>query len=70
MSIFSERIRALRREKGMTQKQVAEYLGLQTASIISHEADRKGVKQETLIKYAKLYGVSTDYLLGLKDERN
>lgn len=66
---FGKRLRELRAERNMTQKQVAERIG-GTASIVS--AYENGIRQpsyEALIRLARLYGVSTDYLLGVSGKR-
>lgn len=66
---FGKRLRELRAERDMTQKQVAERIG-GTASIVS--AYENGIRQpsyEALIRLARLYGVSTDYLLGVSGKR-
>lgn len=63
------KLRELRRERGWTQAQVAERIG-GTASVVS--AYENGIRQpsyEALIRLARLYGVSTDYLLGVSGRR-
>lgn len=59
----------LRKERGGTQGQVAERIG-GTASIVS--AYENGIRQpsyEALLRLSRLYGVSTDYLLGVSGRR-
>ncbi len=63
------RLRELRLKHGLTQLQVARRLGLSKAVVSSYEAASRRPSYEVLIKLARLYGVSTDYLLGL-DSRN
>lgn len=63
------KLRELRRERGWTQAQVAERIG-GTASVVS--AYENGIRQpsyEALIRLSRLYGVSTDYLLGVSGRR-
>lgn len=63
------RLRELRKERGMTQGQVAQRVGV-TASVVS--AYESGIRQPSygaLIKLARLYGVSSDYLLGISGKR-
>lgn len=66
---FSMRLRELRQERGWTQGQVAGRLGV-TPSVVS--AYENGIRQpsyEVLIKISRLYGVSSDYLLGISGRR-
>ena len=69
MAAISETIAALRRERGLTQHQVADRLGV-TASVVSaYEGGLRQPSYEVLIKLVRLYGVSADYLLGISGER-
>lgn len=63
---FSDRIKQLRKEKKITQKQAAAFLKIAERNYQRLEADGNP-SVETLMKIAKLYSVSTDYLLGLSD---
>ena len=62
---FGYRLRALRKKKRMTQTQVAKRLNIPKASISGYENNVKTPSVDTLIQMSNLYGVSTDYLLGL-----
>lgn len=66
---FGCRLRELRLMKKMTQSQVAARLGLSKAVISGYENNIKTPSLEVLAQISLLYGVSTDYLLGL-DNRN
>jgi transcriptional regulator with XRE-family HTH domain len=70
MKILAKRLKNLREAKNLTQKDLALVLGLNSKSTITNygQNDREP-DYETLIKIAKYFGVSTDYLLGLKDEQ-
>lgn len=64
---FAHRITSLRKEKGLSQKEVAMSLGVSQALLSHYE---KGVREcglEFVIRCADYFGVTTDYLLG-KDE--
>ena len=64
------KLRELRKERNWTQGQVAERIG-GTASIVS--AYENGIRQpsyEALIRLARLYGVSSDYLLGISGSQH
>ena len=66
---IGHKLRELRLAKGLTQKQVAERIGV-TASVISaYENDIRSPSYSALVKLAALYAVSTDYLLGMTEKR-
>jgi transcriptional regulator with XRE-family HTH domain len=64
-----ENIRNLRVDKGYTQKQVGEYLGISQNTYSQYEIGVLNYPVDVIIKLAQLYGVSTDYLLGLTNEK-
>lgn len=63
-------IRNLRIDRGLTQKQVGAYLGISQNTYSQYELGILNYPVDVVIKLAELYGVSTDYLLGLTDEKN
>lgn len=66
---FGVRLKELRRERGLTQGQVAKRIGV-TASIISaYENELRQPSYEVLLKLVRLYDVSADYLLGVNGKR-
>lgn len=67
---FSERLKELRRTRGTFQAKLAEYLGLSTVTLSQYENEVRYPDTETLIKIAKYFNVSTDYLTGLSDYEN
>lgn len=70
MEILAKRLRELREEKGLTQKELAQALGLNSKSTITnYEQNSRDPDYETLIKIAKYFGVSVDFLLGQTDKR-
>lgn len=54
-----------RLQKGLTQLEVAQHLGVTQHSVSSYESDRTQLSAEKLTKMAQLYDVSVDYLLGM-----
>ncbi|TCL54256.1 DNA-binding XRE family transcriptional regulator [Kineothrix alysoides] len=66
---FGIRLRALRKERKLTQKVLADRLGLATSAICSYEAGTRYPSYEVLIKVAGIFRVSTDYLLGIEKNR-
>lgn len=66
---FGERLIELRKEKGFTQKHVANIISVAQPTYALYEADKREPTFETLIKIAHFFEVTTDYLLGLDDAR-
>ena len=61
---FSERLKKLRKDTGLTQVDVASKLGISQQAYASWERGVKKPTQENLIKLSKILYVSVDYLLG------
>lgn len=68
--MFSIRLRNLRIEKGLTQKELADILNMQNIAISKYELGERNPDNETLINLANYFSVSTDYLLGKSDVKN
>ncbi len=65
MSDFSVNFKRLRKQKGLTQAQVAEYLGVNKSTISNYESGySEPGSHEKLERVADFYGVSIDELLG------
>ena len=67
MEIFSNRLKSLRKDLGISAKALGEKIGVSDASIINWENNVYDIKGEYIIRLAKFFGVSADYLLGLED---
>ena len=67
MKIFGERLRELRTDAGLSAMKLGKRIGVSDAAIIRWENDKADAKCEEIVKIAKHFGVSTDYLLGLED---
>ena len=67
MKNYLTRLKTLRCEKQLRQKQLADELKTTNSSICDWETGRAEPNIETLINIAKLFEVSVDYLLGLED---
>lgn len=61
---FSERLKKLRKDAGLTQVDVANKLGISQPAYASWERGIKKPTQENLVKLSKILYVSVDYLLG------
>ena len=62
--MFSTRLRILRQQYGLTQSELAKQLGGSTSTIGMYEQGRREPDHKTLLIICKLFGISTDYLLG------
>ena len=62
-----ENIRSLRIDRGYTQKQIAEYLGISQNTYSQYEIGVLNYPLDAVGKLADLYGVSVDYLMGRTD---
>ena len=65
--MFFKRIYDLRIDNDLTQQQVADYLMCNRQVYARYERGIREIPVSMLIKLAEFYKVSTDYLLGLKD---
>lgn len=67
---FNRILTLLRKERGITQKEAAASLGVSQALLSHYE---KGIREcglDFVVRAARFYGVSTDYLLGLSPDRS
>lgn len=60
-----ERIRALREDKDLLQKDLANYLNCSQVAYSRYELGTRDIPTDVLIKLARFHNTSTDYLLGL-----
>ena len=67
--MLSQRIRELRLARSISQVKLAEMLGVTKQSVSNWENDNIQPSIEILVKLSKIFGVSTDYLLALGDDR-
>lgn len=70
MNTFSQRLIALRKEKGMTQGDLAQALCKKRSTISGYETEGKETDFETLCLIAKYFNVSVDYMLGVSNCRS
>lgn len=63
-----ERIRNLREDKDLTQKQLGQLLNMSQTGYNQYEIGKNDIPTRVLIELAKFYNTSIDYLLGLTNE--
>ena len=64
-----QRIRDLREDRDLTQKQVAQMLGMSQTGYSKYETGENDIPTIVLIKLADFYQTSTDYILGRTDRK-
>ena len=67
---LSERLKQLRLEKDLRQDQLAKLVHVEKSSISMYENDVRQPSYDVLIRYADIFGVSVDYLLGRTTDRS
>ena len=68
-NILARRLKECRKEKGLTQMQVAIYCDITETAYQNYELMRREPKLDILIRIADLYEVSLDYLTGRTSKR-
>lgn len=69
LQIFSERLKALRKEKGNTQREMALFIEKTERHYQDIEAGKINISSMMLLKLSDYFEVSADYLLGRTDRR-
>lgn len=62
------RIRDIREDRDLTQKQIADFLHIRQNTYSQYENGHRQIPVEILVKLAQYYNTSVDYLLGMTDE--
>lgn len=65
---YTQRLEDLRKDRDLTQEQVAKMLGLKREQYRRYETGINEIKAGFIIKVCRFYNISADYLLGLTDE--
>ncbi len=65
--MVGKRIRQLRKEKGVTQNELSNFLGLTPKMISFYELEKRYPPHDIILKISDFFNVSTDYLLGKSD---
>ncbi len=67
---FGSRLKEIRNEKGVSQKDVAEHLGISITAISQYESDSRFPNEDMLRRLCVYYKITSDYLLGLTDVKH
>lgn len=65
--ILGQRLKELRKERGLTQKELAKALRLNSVTYLHYEKEQREPPLMVLAEMASFFEVTTDYLLGLTD---
>lgn len=68
--MFFPRLRALREEVGLTQKELAAFLGINQRVYSNYEIGKREIPTRLVIRLADYYCTSTDYILGRTCKKN
>ena len=69
LEILSKKLKELRKENNYSQQEIANLLGIAQVTYSHYELGRRSVSIQNLVKIARIYNVSTDYLFGLSDDK-
>lgn len=67
--MYQKRLRELREDKDLSQKEVAEILDVAQTTYSQYELGKRPLPISCLITLCKFYHVSADFILGLSDKR-
>lgn len=70
MDNYYPRLRDMREDHDFSQEYIARYLNMKQPQYSRYERGLRDIPTDVLIRLAKLYNTSTDYLLGLTDYSN
>lgn len=65
--MIGQRLKEIRKSKGVTQDELAELLGVQKTTISSYESNKIDPVDKSKVMIAKRFNISLDYLLGVID---
>lgn len=66
---FGEKLKQLRKSRNLTQQELGSKIGLSKAVVSKYEVGLGYPSFDILIRFARFFGVTTDYLLGLDSNR-
>lgn len=67
---FAKNIKHIREENHLSQKDIADYLGITRQAVASYELEKREPDYKTLVKLADFFDISIDYLLGRSPGKN
>ena len=70
MTMYLPRLRDLREDKDMKQKEIGALLGIDQRVYSNYETGKRDIPLDLLIKLADFYGVTLDYLVGRPEKKH
>lgn len=67
--MYYPRLRELREDNDLVQKEVAAVLGIDQRVYSNYETGKREIPTSYVVKLARFYKTSTDYILGLSDKK-
>lgn len=67
---FGKILRELRNDRNWSQKQLADKLGISDSQVAHYETEDRLPSLQVIINASRVFGVTTDYLLGLSSDRD
>lgn len=67
---MNNRLRDLREDADLNQTQIAQYLGMSQTGYSKYETGENDIQTQVLIKLAKYYKTSIDYILGVSNDKS
>lgn len=67
---LAKKLTLLREQNKLSQSEVARRIGVSSSAVSAYESEKMTPSLETFVKYAELFHVSTDYLLGVSYPRD
>ena len=68
--MYYSRLRDLREDKDLVQKEVAAFLGIDQRVYSNYETGKREIPTRFVVALSKFYNTSTDYILGLTNNPN
>lgn len=65
---LGDKIKNLREERGIPAQELASHLGVSPSTLSNWESNRRGIDIDNIVKIARYFHVSTDFLLGNYNE--
>lgn len=67
---YNERIRNIREDNDLTQQNIADILNIGQRTYSDYESGKTRIPIDSIIKLAKYYNVSLDYITGVSEKKN
>lgn len=67
--MYYPRLKDLREDRDLVQKEVADFLGIDQRVYSNYETGKKEIPAHFVVMLAKFYNTSTDYILGLTNNK-